>query len=111
MLLPDGQVDAKPIPGAAMAIMEMAFQPRAQILCKPYIVKFSLLIKGIDPVPSTNVLLNDLLVLLQSFTRDIFEMLANKVAHKKPFLLLCYYSVVPTNAGKPLMAINTSIPE
>ena len=64
-----------------MAIMEMAFQPRAQILCKPYIVKFSLFIKGIDPVPSTNVLLNDLLVLFQSITGDVFEVLANEMVH------------------------------
>ena len=62
-----------------MPVMKMAFQPRTQIFCQAHVVELLFPIKGIDPVPSANVLLNNLLMLFQSIPGDVFEVLADEV--------------------------------
>ena len=64
-----------------MPVVEMAFEPRPQILCQTHVIELLFSIKGIDTVSTPNVLLNYFLMLFQSITGDVFEMLADEVAH------------------------------
>ncbi len=64
MLLPDCEVHAEPVPGAAVPVMEMAFEAGTQILRQADVVELSLSIKCINPIPTPNILFDDLLMLL-----------------------------------------------
>ena len=68
----------------------MVGQPGTQILSQPHIVKLPLPIQRINPVPATNVLLDDLLMLFQCFPGNVFEMLANEVVHFRTSILMEY---------------------
>ena len=64
-----------------MSVMQMTFQAGTEILCQSHVVELLFSIKGIDPIPASNVLLDDLLMLLQSIPGDVLEVLADEVVH------------------------------
>jgi hypothetical protein len=45
------------------------------------VVEFLFSIKGIDPVSTPNILFDDLLMLFQSITGDVFKVVASEVIH------------------------------
>ena len=64
MLLPDCEVHAEPVPGAAVPVVKMAFEAGTQILRQADVVELAFPIKGINPIPTPNILFDNLLMLL-----------------------------------------------
>ena len=54
-----------------MPVVEMAFEPRPQILRQTDVVELSLTVKGVHAVPTSNLLLDDLLVLFEGLPGNI----------------------------------------
>ena len=72
-----------------MPIPQMLLQTGPEILGEADVVEPVLLVEGIDPMSTANVVTNDVLVLFQQLGRKVFQVLADQ------WCMSCHIRVIP----------------
>jgi hypothetical protein len=84
MLISYGKVHTETIPSVRVPIAKVLFQTSSEIGCQADIVQTVPLVQGIDAVPSSHVLTNDVQELLECSPRDTLKMLAYELCRSSP---------------------------
>ncbi len=78
MAVAEGEVNAEPVPGLMVAILQVVPKASAQIAGQTHVIDSAPAIEDVDTLPVANIFPNNVLMLFQQFTRHVFEVLTDE---------------------------------
>jgi len=79
VMIANGEIDRESVPGMAMSIFQVMLKAVPEIGCQPYVIEFVPSVQGINALPASGILPDDILMPFQRFPGDILQMLADKL--------------------------------
>ena len=79
VMIADGEIDRESVPGMAMSIFQVMLKAVPEIGCQPYVIEFVPSVQGINALPASGILPDDILMPFQRFPGDILQVLADKL--------------------------------
>ncbi len=75
----DGEIDAEPVPLAAVPVLQVLLEPIAQVARKADVIELVAFVKGVNSFASANIIANDVLIFLERVARNIFKVLRDEL--------------------------------